>query len=71
MAEPRKAPKGSEAGHVVDVQFVEVEFAAPAGTRMVIELEDGVRVLVADAAAIPLAGDLLDYLQRCRKGGAR
>ena len=71
MAEPRKAPKRGKAGHVVDVQFVEVEFAAPTGTRMVIELEDGVRVLVADAAAIPLAGELLDYLQRCRKGGAR
>lgn len=71
MARPKKAPRRGKAGHVVDVQFVEVAFAAPTGTRMIIELEGGVRVLVADAAAIPLAGDLLDYLQRRRKGGAR
>jgi hypothetical protein len=53
------------------VRFVEVEFEVPVGTRMIIELEGGVRLLVADEAAIPLAGDLLDYLQRLREGGAR
>ena len=53
------------------MRFVEVEFEAPVGTRMIIELEGGVRLLVADEAAIPLAGGLLDYLQRSREGGAR
>jgi len=71
MARPRRTPKRGRAGRVVDVRFVEVEFEAPVGTRMIIELEGGVRLLVADEAAIPLAGDLLDYLQRRREGGAR
>jgi hypothetical protein len=38
---------------------------------MITELEGGVRLLVADEAAIPLAGGLLDCLQRSREGGAR
>jgi len=71
MARPRRTPKRGRAGRVVDVRFVEVEFEAPVGTRMIIELEGGVRLLVADEAAIPLAGGLLDYLQRSREGGAR
>jgi len=71
MARPRGAPGGGKAGHVVDVRFVEVEFGAPVGTRMVIELGGGVRLLLADEAAVPLAGDLLDYLARRRKGGGR
>ena len=53
----------------MDVRFVEVEFVAPMGTRMIIELEGGLRLLLSDEAAIPLAGDLLDYL-RSREGGA-
>ena len=60
-------------GRVLDVQFVEVEFAAPVGTRMVIELEGGVRLVLADDRAIPLAAALLDLLAegRGRKGGRR
>ena len=71
MARPKRAPKRGTAGHVTDVRFVEVEFAAPVGTRIIIELEGGVRLLLADRGSIELAGELLDYL-RCRgKGGAR
>ncbi len=71
MARARRTPQRGGAGRVVDVRFVEVEFEAPVGTCLIIELEGGVRLLVADEAAIPLAGDLLDYLQRLREGGAR
>ena len=55
----------------MDVQFVEVEFEAPVGTRMVIELEGGIRLVLADEAAIPLAAALLDCLAAKRKGGRR
>ena len=53
---------------------MEVEFAAPLGTRMVIELEGGLRLLVADDAAVELAAQLINALQSCgchRKGGRR
>ena len=50
---------------------MEVEFTAPAGTRMLIELADGVRLLVADREAIELAGDLIEYLRRPRRKGGR
>lgn len=51
---------------------MEVESAAPAGTRMVIELGGGVRLLVADRQAVELAGEFIGYLQRrYRKGGRR
>jgi hypothetical protein len=53
------------------VQFVEVEFTAPAGTRMMVELAGGVRLLVADREAIELAGELIAYLQGPRRKGAR
>ena len=51
---------------------MEVEFAAPAATRMVIELEGGLRLLVADDAAVELAAQLINLLasgSRRRKGG--
>jgi len=51
---------------------MEVEFAAPAATRMVIELEGGLRLLVADDAAVELAAQLINSLAsgpRRRKGG--
>lgn len=60
-----------EVGHVVDVRFVEVAFEAPVDTRMVIELEGGLRLLLADEGAIPLAARLLDALADNRKGGRR
>lgn len=58
-------------GHVVDVRFVELAFEAPVDTRMVIELEGGLRLLLADEEAIPLAARLLDALADNRKGGRR
>ena len=61
--EPRARGK---AGHVTDVRFMEVEFAAPAGTRMVIELADGLRLLVADDSAVELAAQFINAL---REGG--
>jgi hypothetical protein len=53
------------------VRFVEVEFAAPAATRMIIELGGGARLLLADRAAIPLAAELLALLVPRRKGGRK
>lgn len=50
---------------------MEVEFAAPAGTRMVVELGGGVRLLVADRDSIELAGDLIEYLRRPKQKGGR
>jgi hypothetical protein len=50
---------------------MEVEFDAPRGTRMVIELEGGVRILVADDEAVELAAELLGCLARVRKGGGK
>jgi hypothetical protein len=50
---------------------VEVEFNAPAQTRMVIELAGGVRLLLADRRAVPLAADLLADLLARGKGGRK
>ena len=54
---------------------MEVEFDAPAGTRLVIEVEGGLRLLVADDDAVELAAKLLNSLgsraqlsQRARRG---
>jgi len=47
---------------------VEVEFAAPVGARMVIEMADGLRLLVADDSAVELAAQFINAL---RKGGRR
>ena len=59
------------------MRFVEVEFDAPAGARMVIEVEGGLRLLVADEDSVELAAQLLNRLGelghgvRSRKGGKR
>ena len=64
-------------GRVTDVRFVEVEFEAAVRTRMVIEVEGGLRLLVADEQAVELAAQLLNALAelsrrpRCRKGGKK
>ena len=58
-----------QAGHVADVRFMEVEFEAPRGTRMVIELSGGLRLIVADDSAVELAARFVNYLRR--KGGGR
>ena len=71
MARPLKTPRRGKAGHVTDVRFVEVEFAAPMGTRMIIELEGGVRLLLADRGAIELAAELLAALEQREKGGRK
>lgn len=55
----------------MDVRFVEVEFDAPRGARMVIELEGGVRLVLADKKAIPLAAALLESLADKGKGGRK
>jgi len=47
---------------------MEVEFAAPVGTRMIIELEGGLRLLVADDSAVELAAQLINAL---REGGRK
>lgn len=71
MARPLKTPRRGKTGHVTDVRFVEVEFAAPMGTRMIIELEGGVRLLLADRGAIELAAELLAALEQREKGGRK
>ena len=64
MSGARPPRRRGHDGRVADVRFVEVEFAAPAATRMIVELECGVRLLLADRAAIPLAAELLALLAR-------
>ena len=64
--EPRARGK---AGHVTDVRFIEVEFEAPRGTRMVIELSGGLRLLVADDSAVELAVKFINFLRRPGQGG--
>ena len=64
-------------GRLVDVRFMEVEFEAPVGTRLVIEVEGGLRLLVADDGAVELAAKLLNTLghlaqgENERKGGRK
>ena len=71
MSGRSSSPGRGKVGRIKDVQFVEVEFSAPAGTRMVVELDGGVRLLVADREAIELAGELIEYLRRPRRKGGR
>ena len=71
MAKKPGPRQRGKVGRVVDVHFVEVAFVAPVDTRMVIELEGGLRLLLADEEAIPLAARLLDALARDRKGGRK
>lgn len=52
-----------QAGRVIDVRFMEVEFDAPRGTRMVIELSGGLRLLVADDSAVELAAKFINSLR--------
>lgn len=61
-----------QAGHVTDVRFIEVEFEAPRGTRMVIELSGGLRLLVADDSAVELAAKFINYLRGpAQRGGQK
>jgi hypothetical protein len=71
MSTRRRPRQRGGVGRVEDVRFVEVEFNAPAGTRMVVELAGGVRLLVGDRESTELAGELIEYLQRSRRKGGR
>ena len=71
MPKPSGPRRRGRDGHVKDVRFVEVEFAAPAGSRMIIELDGGVRLMLADRGAIPLAAGLIEHLRSSGKAGAR
>ena len=53
------------------MRFVEVDLAAAAATGIIIELTGGVRLLLADRGAIPLAAELLAHLRCNRKGGRK
>ena len=49
-------------GRVADVRFVEVELPAPATPRLVIEMESGLRLILADPMDIGLAADFIAHL---------
>lgn len=60
----KQAPRArGQGGRVTDVRFIEVEFEAPRGTRMVIELAGGLRLLVADDSAVELAAQFINHLR--------
>ena len=73
MSSHRRSPRRGTLGRVLDVRFMEVEFEAPRGTRMVIELEGGLRLLLAHDRAVELAARFIAFLRdtpaRPRKGG--
>ena len=71
MSTSRRPRRRGGVGRVKDVRFIEVEFAAPTGTRMVVELGRGVRLLVCDREAIELAGELIEYLRSPRRKGGQ
>ena len=63
-------------GRVTGVRFAEVEFEPPSSTstRMVIEVEGGLRLLVADDESVELAAKLLNALGQSStrgKGGRK
>lgn len=60
-------------GRIKDVRFMEVEFVRPIEPRMVIEVEGGLRLVVADDESVELAAQLLNALSRGggRKGGRK
>ena len=76
MFEKRNKLRRGRYGRVKDVQFMEVEFDRRFEPRMVIEVEEGLRLLVADDAAVELAARLLNSLaelseDRVSKGGRK
>jgi len=48
---------------------MEVDLEAPRGTRMVIELSGGLRLLVADDSAVEVAADFINFLRQAGQGG--
>ncbi len=74
MYKTQKPRARGKAGHVTDVRFMEVEFEAPRGTRMVIELSGGLRLIVADDSAVETAAEFINFLRgpgQKQRGGAR
>lgn len=67
----RGSQRGQKLGHVIDVQFAEVEFVTPSGTRMIIELGEEVRLLVGADADVDLAARLISALIREQKEDSR
>ena len=63
MPKHTRSSERGKVGRVKDVRFMEVEFAAPVSTRMVIELEGGLRLLVADDTAVEVAAKFVNFLQ--------
>lgn len=53
------------------MRLIEVESAAPAGTRMIVELGGGVRMVLADREAVELAAQLIEHLRSPRRQGGR
>jgi hypothetical protein len=53
------------------VRFVEVELPAAVAPRLVIEMESGLRLLLADSGDVGLAADLIAHLRGRRKGGRK
>lgn len=53
------------------MRFVEVELPVPAAPRLVIELESGLRLILADPMDIGLAADFIAHLRKSRQGGRR
>lgn len=62
---------GASDGRVADVRFVEVELPAPVAPRLVIEVESGLRLILADPGDVGLAADFVARLRADRKGGRK
>ena len=58
-------------GRVADVRFVEVELPAAVAPRLVIEMEGGLRLILADPMDIGLAAEFVSRLRAPRKGGRK
>ena len=71
MSTKKQGLRRGHIGRVTDVRFAEVEFEAPHGTRMIIELDGGLRLLVADDGAVELAARMINSLAQLQKGGRK
>ena len=53
------------------MRFVEVELPAAVAPRLVIEMESGLRLIVADPMDVGLAAEFISRLRAGRKGGRK
>lgn len=53
------------------MRFVEVELPATVAPRLVIEMESGLRLILADPGDVGLAADFVARLRAHRKGGRK